>query len=274
LENIYIDIIRKINQSKEKTFKIDNLGIEFKVDDELSTALLLTSLPDVKINEKANFISDTLNLDKVLYARDLIKVIEEKRIRYVSLIGKKIEIAYKMFLKKYSKYVYEDGLVKTLNFKNHILIPLQLDDDFTNTELKHLSTIGVNVIVYDVFGYLLYVMGKKVVRDDFDDVALLIFISSIGFHVTEYYMGLLLFQISKVSIKIEKLILNNIESTFVKSLYNFDYSLVFHLRYDSLSEDNKYFQELINILKTIPFEKIKDMHYSFVKSYICDKEHD
>jgi len=177
-------------------------------------------------------------------------------------------------LKKYSKYVYEDGLVKTLNFKNHILIPLQLDDDFTNTELKHLSTIGVNVIVYDVFGYLLYVMGKKVVRDDFDDVALLIFISSIGFHVTEYYMGLLLFQISKVSIKIEKLILNNIESTFVKSLYNFDYSLVFHLRYDSLSEDNKYFQELINILKTIPFEKIKDMHYSFVKSYICDKEHD
>ena len=215
----FIKILKKLDELEGYEISIPELNIKTKIRDKVSTALLLLPLfkrmdtDDVTIKQKV------LDKEKVLDIIELLKKISKQDINYIVIYGEGIEDVFQWVKKKWAGCFYEDEFFKIIKTQNEIYIPIK-KGNYNNEDLKSLSSLGYSVTVYNGITSNYFVDGRSATFHIFKGVPFINFINRLGYHLEEYLFGELLYYISVEDKKLKDLLIDNMDTVFVNSLFS------------------------------------------------------
>ena len=280
MEQEMMQLLYLLDENESNTIDIPSLNLSAPIKDKLSTALLL--LPIFKDSIVLDMVftrSKFVDQKQVLNAYNYIKRMEEKSISIVCIVGNKFELAFQTLNKKLKDYIFEDEIFKISKNEQSIYVPI-LDHFNISKNMMSLSAMGVTVIHISKKGIFTYAYGQNVSQYRYDMVSFIQFLNRQGFMFNEYLYAELIFCLEKVDVRFKNVILNNLETAFVKSLSEVFESTDFMNEskiYDLNSNNDleKYesdFNDLIDILKIMDFGNIKEYKFLFVRKYLYDKD--
>ena len=275
----FLNILNKLTELEGSKVTLKELGGEMIVTQPFATALLLSSISSFKIEGEIFYEKKPVDLDRVIKAKQFYRKLYDENIIYIGIIGDKAQLAYKHLKNKFSDCIYHDSDIKEIILKNEIYIPINqkkflvhhIDDKNKGSNYSNLSSLGVTVLIISTGHINIYVSGLEVTKSRFYDQSFIPFIHNVGFYLDEYYLGTLLYFISKLAPECEKIILENINSKFIQSLISFNYRSRFTINHGLIEGENDEFNDLVNILKLYQFNQIRNMTFSFVRGYIYGK---
>ena len=267
----FLNILSKLEDNEENKISIPELGIEVEVQDKMCTALLLSPLFKNYYYDDVFFKEKKVNKGRVLKVIELHNMMEEMKIDYICLFGHNTEKAFQFVKNKWANKFIENDVFKLIKNKHQIYIPIY-KNTYTYDDLEILSTLGVTVMNLSDKLSTIFINGSKVCYSAFDSIPLINFVNSIGYFIDEYLLGELIYRISMINPDFKGILINNLNTTFVKSL-----SFMFIIPYSSYQDINlnldngSEISDLIDILNTLDFEKIKDFEYKFVRKFLYDR---
>ncbi len=270
----YLKLLKAVEKNKENQLTIPELDIKITNRSKAMVALFLLPLTeDIYNQERVVIERKAFNRKIVENAYNHIKYLKENMIEFLILIGSKAEEALKLFEKKYGHLIIKDDHYKIIKKNGEIFIPIQTDT-INNNVLETLSKIGVTIIQSDNFALLLYHNGKNPHIEFIDSPGFIEFTYTFGFYVDEYLFGYLLYELSLEDNKLKDALLNNLDSQFVISLADIlgsgSFKVIARVR-RSTGYDPDDIADLINILKNIGMDKIKDLDFNFVRMFLYEQ---
>jgi hypothetical protein len=261
-------------------FTIPELDLSFRIANPALTALYLLPFYDrhyIEIDDDPQV--EKLNKDKIIEAMELISDMDVAELNYIVLIGRNAHNALKLLKKKYEHLIADDNKFSVITRPNEIHVPIKLgkalsEDSMLLSELLSLS--GVSVVNYDDTRSMVYSQGREIFMSFTDAPGYLRFVGSLGFYIDEYLFGEFFLKVKNEREEIFELLLENLNTAFVRSL-----SSLFtgnHRHYQksmkSILKGNSNYDitRLFKIIDSLGFDYIKNMEYDFVSLLLYEEE--
>jgi len=279
LDSKYLCILRNIIDKGVNKFTIPELDLSFGIDNPALAALYILPLYDRHYFEiDDEFHVEKLNKDKIVEAMKLISDMDEAELNYIVLIGRNAHKALKLLKKKYNHLIADDNKFFVIERPNEIHIPIKLgkalnEDSMLLSELLSLS--GLSVLNYDDTRAMVYSQGKKISMSFIDAPGYLRFVGNLGFYIDEYLFAEFFLKVKNEREDILELLLENIDTVFVRSL-----SSLFtgnHRHYQNAMKSilkgngNYDLTRLFKIIDSLDLEYIKNMEYDFVSVLLYEE---
>ena len=125
------------------------------------------------------------------------------------------------------------------------------------------------VISYRTTSTIIFSDGFSIENNQEGIMPFINFVNAFGYFYEEYLIGELFYYVSLIDYSIKDILINNLDSIFVQSICDILSDTNFRHCYDNYNpSDRNFFNDLIGILKTINFNQIRDLKFSFVKDYL------
>lgn len=272
MQKVFLNILNKLDDNENNKISIPELGIETIVEDKMMAALLLLPLFKRSRTKDIVFQEKGFNKEKVLNVIEIYQKMNELDVDYIALFGEKVEEAYNYVKDKWENKFITNDMFRLIKKEHQIYVPIH-GKGYCHEDLEALSTLGVTVMKLKDRNSTTFVKGLEVCYSPYDSVPFITFVNSMGFFIDEYLLGELLYYISTIDPAVKEIIIDNIDTVFVKSL-----SCMFsvpHFNYRAKShglDDGSEFSDLIGILKSYNFERIKNLQFSFVRRFLYEKK--
>ncbi|MDD3123120.1 MAG: hypothetical protein PHC62_06395 [Candidatus Izemoplasmatales bacterium] len=264
MKEAYLKLLKRLKDKNVDIVTIPELDIELKIHSLNNFALMLNDFVIEESLDDIKFEISTLDKEIVMKAYEMIKYKIDNSITSIVLIGNEKEEAFKAIQKRLE--LIDNDIIKTIHAVDHILVNYKTQKD-NKDFLESLSSIHVTIIEFTEETSIVYQDNLPNLFNIHEAPAFENFVNTIGYFIDEYLMAQILHEISMIDSECADTLLENLNSRFVLSLPNYiqtnDYGLN---QYTNPNLTDK----IIEIVKSIPFERIENYDYSFVETFLYD----
>jgi len=267
MNSVYLKLVKLLTEKKPVTLTVPELNIRLSDFSYADLAIALKDFVDESTLKSMDFIPYHIDVEKVKNALNIIRYKKKNKMKTIVLTGSKKREVFSEIKKKYENEIVETKLIRTAITDSHVLFTInisKLDQDFFPALLS--TGITVKVIEDDYISCLSDAIKETRVcieMQGFEN-----YVNSMGYFIDEYIMALIIDGLEQINSKNAQIVFDHMDSKFVLSL-----SAIY------LSKSGIQEQEIGNeikilgeILEEIPFDRINDYSYVFVKEFMYGKK--
>lgn len=271
MNNNILTLTRKLLNKKTQSLTIPEIGVKLIVDSPLLIATMLQPFIDDLQEEETDQI-DEKQFDENIIKQAIKKIrdIETDHVVFLVLIGTNIVETYGFVKSKWKNKIIDNNKFKPIFKDNEIILPVK-SNTIRNNDIKALSLSGTTIYKVSKLRTAVFSNGKVIEIYTINDQGLFHLINSLGYFLDEFVLAALILRISGIAPNLKKVLLENINTTFVNSLVaHTDIENYYPFKGYKSKIPSSFLKTAIDILTTIPFARIKDYNYEFVSAFMYE----
>jgi len=204
--------------------------------------------------------------EKITELVDIIENFINEKVMYLAISGDRTEEAYNFLMKKYEKSIINNKYHFPIVKEKEIYIPMK-KYDLVWEDPRVLSHLDLNVMVFSDEVATSYLNGKDSSFYFVDAMSFSSYLTARGYFYDEFLYARIINRVVHIDKELADKMIEYLGTPLLNSLikvFNFEDTV------NDRTYVNTRINELVTVLRKKDFNKIKDYHYEFVRSFVND----